>query len=845
MSAPRRVAYTTVMKSCDETPDQVCETAAEFLRACRNDNVFERPPADAPIHPYFDIDFKEKAARTASGQPIPFSQDMEPVFLECAERVLIKAFQTFLEGHTPTFCVLSSTSADYLCTDEKTKTKHRTWKVSLHLIVTNVLMYKENVGAFVKKVNKFLQTQEESERLREYGITSGFFDESVYDRRRKIRAVGASKAGENRPLRLVRGTMEESIITNLEPEGSLPVLCFAAEQEPKKAGGARHSEQRDTNYIDKYRDYMALIPREHYDSNYGNWYKLQRASANIGIPFEVYDAFMQGCLSYNYDENWKYYHAPEDNKNGRLGWRHIYELAQEYNPEAKALVDERYGSPLFCKYRFMKIAVEDEEVAEEVAAINEEREKLIRHIAEFGSDEDMSSFERDRKRKAAKKKAEDLDAAHQKVMDDRLYEKRKAYFERFHFKLVSHVCYIRYKEDGYQYLSEEKLRALYRYMDKFIVRWIADIRIREYEAIDFLPPPAVVKRGVFNTYTGMVWEKDADRVARMTDAEVRERCEPFLKHLWYLSGKNNKMLCYLLRYLAHLIQEPGNLPRTAIVFKSEQGCGKNLFFEMFASTVLGEQYLLVTANMDNILGRFPMISNKLLVLMDETNGKDSFMASDRIKSFITSKTVPFEQKGIDAVTIHNFARMGFFTNNDYAVKIEQSDRRFEVTECSSEIKNNTPYFKALMAAFNDRTTAAAFGQFLKRLDISRFDTTNDRPTTKIYKEMQTATVPSEVRYFMEADFCEGDLAEDQSGDAIYRGYTHWCSLSAKKHTPISRQTFLTRIKKHDFVQSAKNAKGNIVYRLLEAPLAAFREAEAAKLEIEDDEEDEFDLAVCV
>jgi hypothetical protein len=304
--------------------------------------------------------------------------------------------------------------------------------------------------------------------------------------------------------------------------------------------------------------------------------------------------------------------------------------------------------------------------------------------------------------------------------------------------------------------------------------------------------------------------------------------------LWYLSGKNNKVLEYVLNYLAHLIQKAGELPRTALVFKSEQGCGKGVFFEGFGNKILGERYLLSTANIDHILGRFPLIDQKLLVLMDETNGKDSFLANDKIKNFITAQKIPYEKKGVDIIEIRNCSRNIYFANGDYPIKIEQSDRRFVVAECSNDIKNNTEYFKKLIKAFNTPYMVKSFALFLKNRNIDGFDTTNDRPITKLYKEIQTATIPSEERYFVNNDTFEFGI--DYSSKEIYASYIFWCSTNRIK-SPIVDKTFLSRIKKYDFINSRKS-NGKIVYRIDEVNLNHFIQTKQ-DAEDEEDEEDIF------
>ena len=78
-----------------------------------------------------------------------------------------------------------------------------------------------------------------------------------------------------------------------------------------------------------------------------------------------------------------------------------------------------------------------------------------------------------------------------------------------------------------------------------------------------------------------------------------------------------------------------------------------------------------------------MINNKLLVILDEATGKDTFLNNEKIKKFITTNKIAWERKGVDGFTINNFARMLLFSNGKTPVLIPLGDRQ----------ANNRKYFK--------------------------------------------------------------------------------------------------------------------------------------------------------
>lgn len=360
-SSAVQIAYTTQMCTNKKTPDCIATSKYEFLEACEKHNVYERIPNDGLIHPYFDVDYKEEAAVDGQGNKIAFSNTMEPIFIECAKRFLARMMSQLCEGLEPEFCILSSTSPDYLRAERdktsKVVSRTRTWKVSLHIIVVNALITRVQLAALVKLFN-YVVARQEMATLVDYGcdFLEEFFDPNPYGTNQKVRALYSSKDGENRPLVLVEGTPEGTIITNTDPVGEHYVIAMetkAIQATLATLQGEDDDAPMTTNRkpdgppdMEKYHAYMSLIPREEFGT-YMGWWKVQRASANIGIPFEEYDKHMQGCAGYDYANNYSAYQASNDDAKGRLGWRYILSLAAKYSPEEKQALDEKYGVPKF------------------------------------------------------------------------------------------------------------------------------------------------------------------------------------------------------------------------------------------------------------------------------------------------------------------------------------------------------------------------------------------------------------------------------------------------------------------------------------------------------------------
>jgi hypothetical protein len=421
---------------------------------------------------------------------------------------------------------------------------------------------------------------------------------------------------------------------------------------------------------------------------------------------------------------------------------------------------------------------------------NEDNKKL------YNKNKEKNKFERIEKQKQKKDFIRDKN-------EKKLFQKRKEYFERFHIKIISPILFIRIGSDQIEIISKSSLIDIHTNLkDNFIHDWLKCETMRTYEYVSYLPPPCVCPETTYNLYSGLIGDELLLN-HEIDETLIKEKITIFMKQFWLLTGKNNKGLEYLLNYLAHMIQKPGELPRTSICFKSLQGVGKNVAFEKFADKLLGSKYLLATAKIDDILGRFPLINQKLLVLMDEAQSKDTFSNSETIKSYITAERLTYEKKGIDGIQILNTGRMLFFTNNEKALKIEQSDRRFSVFECANDFRNNKDYFKSLIKAFDNEELLAYLFYFFKNRDISNFDPTNDRVQTNIYLELKNETIPDVTRFILykyeedwiniKTEFIEELNDEDKhdkllKSDKYYNEYKQWCK--EVEYKPKSQMYFV-------------------------------------------------------
>lgn len=159
--------------------------------------------------PYFDVEIKPKDA-------VEFIDTAEAGLIDYAKSFILKALPN------ANFCVKSGSSPNYI----SVKTGEPSWIVSFHIIVSNYKIQKSSLKFLVEYFNKEVMGKKDITDYIEILKPEEFklFDESIYNKDRKMRAVNACKeikgVVEERPMKLIEGTIEQTIISASFDEGA-------------------------------------------------------------------------------------------------------------------------------------------------------------------------------------------------------------------------------------------------------------------------------------------------------------------------------------------------------------------------------------------------------------------------------------------------------------------------------------------------------------------------------------------------------------------------------------------------------------------------------------------------
>lgn len=238
--------------------------------------------------------------------------------------------------------------------------------------------------------------------------------------------------------------------------------------------------------------------------------------------------------------------------------------------------------------------------------------------------------------------------------------------------------------------------------------WLDHSARRQFHSITFSPGKDE-KPGVYNLWRGFAMKP-----------------VPGEKHLRYLEhiktnicGGDEKVLTYLLCWMARAVQKPNTPGEIAIVLRGGKGTGKTVFADVFGR-LFGRHYWAV-ADAKYIVGNFNAHLRDCVVLF----GDEAFWAGDRkhesvLKALITGRTIVIESKGIDAETSSNFVHLIMASNSEWVVPASYDERRFLVLDVAKTRQGDKAYFNAIMKELEDGGFANLL-YMLQTMDLSHFN----------------------------------------------------------------------------------------------------------------------------
>jgi hypothetical protein len=396
---------------------------------------------------------------------------------------------------------------------------------------------------------------------------------------------------------------------------------------------------------------------------------------------------------------------------------------------------------------------------------------------------------------------------------DGTFESMKEEFEKKNFKINNPVQYaeitienkmvlrscsdLKLRYENKQYLTRKYNKETKEEEDvlvSFIDTWLKCEDVRSYERIDCLPKQKCPDY-IYNSFNGFKAEEESQNDIDITKSNI-------FNHLFNLCGKDEKVFNYVLMFLSRKLKNPAKLTNTALIFKSIQGVGKNIFFDWFGNSVIGSEYYFSTQDVKLLFGQFnPNLANRVMVVIDEISYKETQEIVETLKAHITQPTNIINQKGLKTYENKNHIGYIMFTNNDNPIKIDINDRRYLAIECIPDYANNNEYIKNILIEMEQQKYARAFYDYLIKMDSDYYDFTNSRPTTSFYEDLKEANIPITSKFLENMIYNKND-AEYTASD-LFNEYKAYLEDNNFDKSKTNMTSFGLQLKKYKSITTFK------------------------------------------
>lgn len=278
---------------------------------------------------------------------------------------------------------------------------------------------------------------------------------------------------------------------------------------------------------------------------------------------------------------------------------------------------------------------------------------------------------------------------------------------------------------------------------------------------------------VFNYWRGWPWAK-AESSGKHEAAIAR-----FLDHLaTNICDGDDRLYDWLRAWIAHVVQQPGQKPGTACVFRGGQGTGKSIV-GLIICNMLGD-YAIQVDDLEMLVGGFNAhLRHNLFVYADEISSgsarADGRSKARKLKSVITGFNRMLQPKGVDATQQPNFTRLMFSSNEEWSLLADADDRRHTVFEVGSKRANDMAYFAPLYDSSRDPGFLRDLFCYFRDLDVSGLPSPYRNVKTRGLDRQKIESLTGIEKWWYDC-LCEGRLPgqeawiEDPASALVYDLY---------------------------------------------------------------------------
>lgn len=202
----------------------------------------------------------------------------------------------------------------------------------------------------------------------------------------------------------------------------------------------------------------------------------------------------------------------------------------------------------------------------------------------------------------------------------------------------------------------------------------------------------------------------------------------------YVARGDETHFDYIVRWMAWVLQNPGERADVVLVFKGTKGSGKNTAFDSLCM-MLG-QHGKAVANPKHFTGNFNAhLQDCALLFANEAIPPNDKAAEGVLKSLVTDGTLAIERKGVDVEHAENCLSVCMASNERWCVPASLDERRFAVFEIDPDGRRDVVYWTALHRQLDEGGRAAMLHDLLE-LDLTAWHPRNTPPKTEALVEQQ-------------------------------------------------------------------------------------------------------------
>jgi hypothetical protein len=229
-----------------------------------------------------------------------------------------------------------------------------------------------------------------------------------------------------------------------------------------------------------------------------------------------------------------------------------------------------------------------------------------------------------------------------------------------------------------------------------------------------------------------------------TDA-ARAAVAAWDEHMAYLLP-DQESRDHLLNWVAWRIQNPGRKPKHALVLQGAiQGTGKSYIAEVLERILGASNVSHVTQR--ELASQFnPWARDTQLIVVEELRAVDRREVKDNLHPLITQERISINDKHVKLAKFLNCFGVFAMTNNDAAIQLDNTDRRYLILKTEAQPRNkpvygegwDPDYYVRLYALLDSVEAMGAIAWELRERDLGGYNAAGPAPMTSAKVEMSEA-----------------------------------------------------------------------------------------------------------